>query len=138
MEAAILILFTIVVVVVLVFWEYRNQDCINGKKCRAGIVDLRVDPSAPLTDNIDQINESILASINYNTWRLALITALILAIPIDYLINGYFPTVKQWLITVLLVFIGAYFSMSWLWSHWVQPNAAVIESNLLLLAKGSR
>jgi hypothetical protein len=134
MEAVALILISIALLAVLVIWEYRNYDCINGKPCRSGVVGIEIDPSAPLSTNIERINEAIKSSINYNVWALALIVALLLAIPIDYLINGYFPTVRQWLITVLLIFIGAYFSASWLWSHWVQPNAAAIQHNLLRLA----
>lgn len=135
MEAALLVIFTIVAVVALLVWEYRNQDCINGKPCKAGTVNTQIDPSASLEQNVNTVIGMVRTATNYTTWRLALIVAFILAIPIAYLINGYFPTVKQWLVVTVFIFIGAYFSASWLWSHWVQPNASNIERNLLLLTR---
>lgn len=134
MEATLLVIFTIAVVVALLVWEYRNQDCINGKPCKAGSVNTQINPSASLDQNIGTVIGMVKTATNYTTWRLALIVALILSIPIAYLINGYFPTIKQWLIVAVFIFIGAYFSAGWLWSHWVQPSASNIERNLLLLS----
>ena len=134
METAVLVVLTLIGIVALIIWEYRNQDCINGKPCKAGAVNVTIDPNLPIQDKIQLIQDMVTKAINYNTWRLAFIVALLLSIPIAYLINGYFPTFRQWLVVLLLVFIGAYFSSSWLWSHWVQPNAAAIERNLSLLS----
>ena len=50
------------IIAIPLVWEYRNQDCINGK---AGVVNIQIDSSTPLSSNIDKINETIPSSINY-------------------------------------------------------------------------
>lgn len=129
-EAGSLILITVAVVAILLVWEYRTQDCINGKPCQASLTQVELNPQAPLADNVDRLVDMVEASINYQTWRLSLIAGLVLAIPVDYLLLNQFPTISQWLITVVLIFIGAYFSASWLWSHWVQPNSVKVIDGL--------
>lgn len=127
-----LILFvTIILVTILLYLEYKSQDCIGGKQCTSSV------PPPSVTDTINQqISQIILMVRNttyYVTWRLSLIVALLLAIPIVYLIVERTPTIMEWLVTVIIIFIGVYFSSSWLWTHWISPNAQQIERSLVLL-----
>ncbi|MNK68602.1 hypothetical protein D3C87_879650 [compost metagenome] len=126
----IIIVIVVISVILLLMLEYKYQDCINGKPCKSGFINVDTSDST-----IDQLLEMVTISESYVTWRLSLIVALLLTIPITYLILYRMPNLQEFLITALIIFTGCYFSSSWLWSHWVQPNNAKIKSMLLQLRK---
>jgi len=126
-----IVILTIILVVVLFYLEYKSQDCIGGKQCTNGISPPQI--TDPINQQINQIILMVRNTTYYVTWRLSLIVALILAIPIVYLIVGRMPNFLEWITTLIIIFIGVYFSSSWLWTHWVAPNAQQIERSLILL-----
>lgn len=121
----------LLLIVILIFLEYQDHDCLNGKKCWHFI------PSADGSMSIDQMIATIQEMINSFTWitlwRQALLVALIVCIPVIYFITRQDPTWFQILIVVLLVSIGCFFSQSWIWTHYTLPNSMTILHNLQIL-----
>ena len=118
---------------VLLTWEYLAHDCLNGKACHANA-------NAPLPTSqdspaimLDKINEMIRANYTYVSWRQALIVGLIVALPIGYFLKQTGPGVFEWFIITAIVFVGVYFSYSWIWAHFLYPNGRQLEKNILIL-----
>jgi len=130
----LLVIITIVIIIALIAWEYRTQDCIGGKPCRNGF--RRLD-GIDFDTEIEEIIAMVTVNENYQTWRLSLIVAIILTIPVCYLLLRRMPNLEEYLSTALIIFVGCYFSSSWLWSHWIQPNNAKIKDMLIRLNEGN-
>ncbi len=126
-----IVIISIILVVVLMYLEYNDQDCINGKPCGRGIRSSPI-PESP-KESIDTLIGMVRKSTRYVNWRLSLAAALLLSAPVAYLVVKRFPTLSEWVIVALLIFLGTYFSASWLWTHWVHPNSRRIEQTLLML-----
>ena len=126
-----IILLIGLLIVFLLWQEYRQHDCINGKKSLA-----LAQYSAPsdidtISQRLDKISD--LVRVNYSFIRLnqALIVGLILALPICYFLVKRIPTLFEWIIMALLIAVGVYFSYSWIYAHFLYPNGRQIERNLL-------
>jgi ABC-type uncharacterized transport system permease subunit len=63
-------------------------------------------------------------------WRPALITAIIVTIPIVFIYKCDIPSGWDWIIIVPFVFLVSYFSYSWILYHFYQPNAAIIAHEI--------
>lgn len=126
------VIIILLLIAILLFCEYKNHDCINGKKCS------NYHPSLASSASIEQLIESLEQQIRsncwYTFWRQALLVGLIVCIPVIYFITHQLPTWSQALIVVLIVSVATFFSQSWIFTHFTYPNTQQIEKNLQLLA----
>ena len=120
-------------IVLLLIWEYMAHDCLNGKACHANANAPLPDPKDSPAVALDKINEMIRANYTYVSWRQALIVGLIVALPIGYFLQKRGPSPFEWFIVTAIVFVGVYFSYSWIWAHFLYPNGRQLEKNILTL-----
>lgn len=120
-------------IVSLLIWEYMAHDCLNGKACHANAKAPLPNPKDSPSIALDKINEMIRANYTYVSWRQALIVGLIVALPIGYFLQKRGPNVFEWFIITAIVFVGVYFSYSWIWAHFLYPNGRQLEKNILTL-----
>ena len=117
----------------LIVCENLAHDCAPGRKCTHS-----TEPPIE-SDNIRTYIRKIRNMVNGNykfvIWRQALILGIIVPIPIIYFLKKRFPTFSEWLIVGAIIFVAAYFSTVWMWSHFLYPNSASIERSLLELEK---
>jgi hypothetical protein len=124
----ILIGLIIILVIILLWIEYRTTDSIREKRSSYW------QPDIASTDTDIQAIRRVIAIIRSNNrivfWRQALIIAIIIPVPITYLITNRFPTWSEWLLIGVFTFLGIYITYSWMWAHFFNPNALTIERNL--------
>lgn len=121
------VIFALLLVVLLLIYIYVQFDCINDKKCRH-MNDLR---SSLRDETYDRVRN--LTTIE--RWPFALIVALLASIPILYLTRRNRFQWTEVLLIIGILFIGVYFSLSWMSTHFYLPNGRIIEKNLLLLSE---
>jgi len=126
--------------VVGLFWlEYRSQDHINDRRDPHQVFNQGQSrnptsyPGESVSNAIDRLRHRLYVVDQYQVWRLSLIGALIASLPLAYLLLGRLPTVSEWLITVLLVFLASYATNSWLWAHFFRPSSQLIRRDLFEL-----
>lgn len=119
-------IFIVGLIIVLIALEYKNHDCIKGKKCRVS----HTSPTSDMSDKeyIIEIKKMINVSMQHTYWRQSLICALIISIPILLLTRNF--SSFEYLILVGLIFTGVYFSNSWTYTHFIAPNNERIERDL--------
>lgn len=130
-EGMVVLILTIVLVIVLIYSEYVAHDCIPHKVCNHSV-------PAPTDEDsnsefIDKVIDMVQNNTDYVLWRQALLVGLISSIPVIYYLRRRLPTYIEWVAVTLLVFLAAYLSSSWIWSHFFNPNANAIEKSLLQL-----
>jgi hypothetical protein len=121
------IILIILIIFILLYFEYKDHDCIPGKKCNHHI------DSKKYKSKISYIRDLIRSNYDIITWRISLIAALIFAFPVAYFLKDRLPTFFEYFIIVLLIFLAVYLSFSWLWAHFLYPNSKMIQKNLNLL-----
>nr|QBK91413.1 MAG: 3 transmembrane helices protein [Pithovirus LCPAC302] len=126
-----LILFVGLIVVLLVYWEYSEHDCLPHKSCKNSVPKPRKEDD-PLV-YIDKIRGMVRNNFDFVSWRLALLAGIIAALPIVYYLECRIPTLFEWIVVGGLIFIAAYLSNSWIWAHFFHPNGAQIEKSLIEL-----
>ena len=127
-ESVILLFLVILGILALLFSEYQAHDCIPGKQCNHKV-------PAPTEDDdnlqhVDKIGNMVSNNYQYVTWRLALLTGLIVTLPVIYFLKGRIPTLIEWLVVGGLVFLVTYLAFSWIWAHFFYPNGREIEIHL--------
>jgi hypothetical protein len=126
-----LILFFGILVALLIYWEYKDHDCLPHKNCNNKV------PKPKLCDDplttIDKIKGMVKNNYDYESWRLALLTGIIATIAIVYYLEDRIPTFTEWIIVGGLIFIATYLSTSWIWAHFFQPNGIQTEKSLTQL-----
>lgn len=127
----IFIIGVILVVVVIGYYEHRDHDCIPGKRCNHYVEESKENDS--VEEVIDKIYLMVQNNYDYVTWRQSLLVGIIFSIPVVFYLKGRLPTLIEWFIVSLFIFIGSYLSFSWLWAHFCHPNSKTIEKNLLVL-----
>ena len=127
-ESIVLLILVILGILALLASEYRAHDCIPGKECNHKV------PKPTQDDNnlqyVDKIKEMVVNNYQYISWRLSLLTGLIITLPIIYFLKGRIPTLIEWLIVGGLVFLITYLALSWIWAHFFHPNGLAIEDHL--------
>lgn len=123
-----LILLVLVIVVSLLYLEYADHDCMRGKKCLHKRPDISNDDTRE--EAVNKVINMVRSNNNFVIWRQALIVAVIIPIPLIYLLYSRFPTLLEWLFVTLIIFMAMYLALSWLWAHYFNPNAQTIEANL--------
>ena len=131
MNDVLFVILALVVIILLIYLEYKSHDCIPGKTCSHSVI------LPSLADDnlvyIDKLKSMVRNSSDFVIWRQALLVGLVVAIPIIYFLKRRLPTIVEWLVVGTLVFIGTYFSASWLHAHFTIPNTTHIEDSLLHL-----
>ena len=112
-----LLILAIILIVVLFMWNQYDLDCIDDMPCHI------MDPNETIIGRIEKM-------VTIPLWRQALITALIVTIPIVFIYRCNVPTLWDWVIIVPFVFLVSYFSYSWIMYHFYQPNASIIIHEL--------
>ena len=126
-----LILLAGLIVVILIYWEYVDHDCLPGKSCNQSVPKPR--PNDDPLESLDKIRRMVRNNYDFVSWRLALLAGIIVALPIVYYLECRVPTAFEWLVVAILVFAVAYLSNSWIWAHFFHPNGSQIEKSLLQL-----
>ncbi len=119
-----------IVGIILIIIIYKKHDCLGKKSL------LSVDPPTeedPTPEYIDKLREMMKQNYKYSTWEISLLAALIASLPIVYFLKRRLPTLFELFIVSLFIFIGTYYSFSWLWTHFYYPNSRQIERNLVML-----
>lgn len=127
----LLIIIMLIVIIFLLWWEYIDHDCIPGKTCKHSVPTPTSMDSNPAF--LDKLLEMVRANYTYVSWRQALLTGLIGAIPVVYFLKQRMPTLFEWLVVGGFIFIVTYYSYSWIWAHFYYPNSRQIERNLILM-----
>jgi hypothetical protein len=124
-----LAIFVILLIVILIYFEYLSHDCLNGKNCRTKVYDVYCE-NEPLEKRISQIRKMVKNIGNYVVWRLALIGSLIVVFPIIWYFFERLPKPSEYIIVSGLIFLAIYFSFSWIWAHFFYPNLLKLEEHL--------
>lgn len=127
----LVIILAIILVVIILYFEYRTQDCINGKNCRSSV--LKPEPTDDNLTYLDKIYRLVKNTYHYVIWRQALLVGIIVSLPVVYYLTGRLPTLMEFAVVSGLIFIGCYMASSWLWTHFFYPNAQQIEKKLMNL-----
>ena len=129
-----LIVFGLLVIIIYLIWcEYSAHDAINGKKCLHQSP--APEPNDPPAVVIRKLYNMTRTSYSYVRWRQALLASLIVALPIGYFLTRKILPIWALTVTIIIVFIGVYFSSSWIYAHFHYPTCRQIERNLLLLGE---
>ena len=126
-----LVLLAGIIVAILIYWEYWEHDCINQKSCHQSVNKPKHYNNS--IEYIDKIRKMVRNNYDYTNWRLALLTGIIATLPIVYYLECRVPTLFEWIIVTLLIFIATYLSSSWIWAHFFHPNGSEIEKSLIEL-----
>ena len=128
----ILLLFGIsVLIIILLYFEYNEHDCLPHKTCNHSVPKPTIDDD--VLTSIDKIKTMVQNNYDFVSWRQALLVGLILPLPIIYYLKRRMPTLTEWLIIGLIIFLGTYLSYSWIWAHFFYPNSRQIELSLIEL-----
>ena len=123
------LLIIIVIIIVFLLWsEFKAHDCIPGKSCTQSV-------PAPTDEDdevqyIDKIKDMVYNNYDFVTWRQALLAGLIASFPVIFYLKGRLPTLVEFLIVTIIIFLFTYLSFSWIWAHYFYPNGLAIEQNL--------
>jgi len=116
-ERWLMLALAIIIVVALFMWNQHDLDCIDSMPCS-------------LMDPDEDVIERIRKMTSIPVWRPAMITAIIVTIPIVFIYRCEIPTIWDWAVIVPFVFLISYFSYSWIMYHFYQPNAAIVIHEL--------
>lgn len=127
-ECVIVSIIILVAIFIIIYAEYVAHDCVPHKTCTHSV-------EAPSPDDdrntyIDKISDMITNNNDYVAWRQSLLVSLIVTIPIAYYARKRLPNFTDAIIIIPIVFIATYFSWSWIWSHFFNPNSIAIHESL--------
>jgi len=128
----ILIFIAIIIIAVLIYSEYVAHDCIPGKLCSHRVKSPNIHHDDPL-EYTDKIRKMVKNNYEYVSWRQALLVAIITSYVVIYFITKRSAFLYEWMFATLIIFITAYLSFNWIWSHFFFPNSNRIEKSLLEL-----
>lgn len=128
-EEIVCFIIALLILLFLLSLEHYSQDCEGGRRCSH-----YWEPpgeNEPLSVYIDKLIEGVRNSYNWVSWRLSIVVALISTPVIIYLLFQRLPTLREWIILVVVIFIFSSLASSWLWSKFNYPNGKNIEQALL-------
>ncbi len=126
--AIFILILVIILIIGLIVTEYKEQDCIPGKKCGKRVSPPHKDDD--ILTHIDTIDKMIKNNYQYNIWRLSLLAGLIATIPVVYFLRGRIPILIEWIVIGGLIFLATYLAFSWIWAHFFYPNSEEMEKHL--------
>lgn len=132
----IIFIIVIIVVLFLVVCENLAHDNAPGRRPTHRLIPPNEDDD--FLTRVRKIRQMIHDNSKFIIWRQAFILALLLPFPIVYFLKGKLPSLFEFMITGLIIFIGVYFSYIWLWSRYFYPNTARMEKELFIIEKNIR
>lgn len=125
------ILIVIVIILILVVIEYLYQDCINGTNSKKGWNHV-VPPTAgdSIEVKLNTILKMIRSNYNYVIWRQCLVVALLAGFLVGFCLYQRLPTLLEFSIIAILVFILTYLAGGWFATHYLYPNNNQIEKSI--------
>jgi hypothetical protein len=117
----------ILVITALFVWEYLDHDCINDKQ--AWYFRSIPEDMTP-REKLIEIRKSLHHLAEFTYWRMSLIVALILPLPIVFFLQRRFPSWLEYFFIGVLIFLGTYFALSWLVTHFLEPNTTYLEKQI--------
>lgn len=108
----------LIIIIILLWYTYTQDDCIGGKQCVAYVNISASDPPSVIKQKIQEIVDKSQPVV----WPLSLAVALAVTIPLIYFVTDRNPTLIELFVGVLFVFIGVWFAFSWTQAHFYQPN----------------
>ena len=130
-----IVVITLVMIAGLMMAQGKAFDCHSTSSRQCNHRAQPPDSSTPIPLAIIQISDMVKQSREFVAWRQALLIGLITVLPLIYLLYGRAPTFFEWLIVVGLVFLGMYFSLTWINIHYQNPVGAAIEESLHALGQ---
>jgi hypothetical protein len=121
----------------LILCENGAHDCAPNKTCSRDLNNLPTKNDST-SKYIKKIRQMITQNYKYVIWRQALILGILVPLPIFYFLIHRFPTFIEWVIVGGMIFIAAYFSAMWMWSHYLYPNSTKLERSLIELEERLR
>ena len=124
--------FIIILLVAFLIWtEDGSQNCLN-KKCNNSCPEINKQDKP--THMIDKIIENVRLNHTEVIWRRSLLVAIFASLLIFVLFyrKGFPHGIKMFLL-IVIIFLGVYFSTSWLQLKWWKANNSKIESSLYRL-----
>lgn len=125
------IILVVVVLIGLIVGEYLDHDCLPHKACYHRI------PSptsqTPTEEVFYSLHEMLRSNADFVIWRQAAIAAIGATILIIIFLYCRFPSPYELFFIGLLIFLGVYFSLSWMRAHFHSPNTLQIERGLFVL-----
>ena len=116
---------------ILLYSEYKAHDCVPGKLCTHSV------PSPDQNDNYDtyinKLKGMVRNNYDYVSWRQALLVAILATLLVVFYLKGRLPTLLEFFIVGIIIFLFVYMSFSWLWTHFFHPNGQAIENQLQVL-----
>jgi hypothetical protein len=82
---------------------------------------------------IEKLQAMVRNNYDFVSWRQALLVALLVPLIVIFYLKGRLPTLMEWFIVGVIVFIFTYLSYSWIWAHFFYPNGQAIENQLQVL-----
>ncbi len=125
------ILLIIGLLITLIVFEYLDHDCLPHKQCYHRIQS--PNQETPTNDVFYSLHEMLRSNLDFVIWRQALVAAIGASILIIIFLYGRFPTPFELFFVGLLIFLGVYFSLSWMRAHFHAPNTLQIERGLFVL-----
>ena len=137
-------LILVLILIIFLCWSERgSQDCLH-RQCMNGTP--HVDSKDNSKSAIDKTIETLRKNHTLVGWRRSLLIALIVTIPIYYLVKRIlpslhgdgmlFPSGYEFFVIATIVFVIAYFSSVWLNFVWFAPRDLAIEHQLLRIRRG--
>jgi len=108
----------IIGVAVLLYYIYILNDCVHDKECVAYVA---VDPGATPAELKETIQEIVDKSTPV-IWPFSLVVAISVALPLIYYVKGSNPTLGEFFVGALFVFIGVTAVLSWSNYHFYSQN----------------
>lgn len=122
-------LLSIFIVIILLWWGYSQNDCINNKPCIAQEI---IEPSDP-PNVIKEKIQNIVDKAQPNMVPFILAASLAVTVPSVYYITGSSGTVGQLLAVFIFAFIALWFTNAWIQTHFYQPTLNKIMDGVDLL-----
>lgn len=116
------------IAIFLIVCENLAHDCAPGRNPTHKLIP--PDDDDEYIERIRKIRMMVHENSKFIIWRQAIIISMILPFPIIYFLKGRLPTLFEFIIVALMIFISVYFSYMWLWSRYFYPNTAKMEKSL--------
>ena len=125
------IIGVILVLILLIVFEYLDHDCFPHKECYHRIKS--PDQNTSIEEIFYTLHEMLRSNLDFVVWRQALIAAIGATILVIIFLHQRFPRPYELFFVGILIFLGVYFSFSWMRKHFHSPNTLQIEQGLIML-----
>lgn len=110
----------LVIIIYLIYIEYIQHDCIDGKECQEQ--DPLPEDGLDDAEYLDRIQNMYNTTSYASIWRLALIVGLSISFAVSFFLKARWPTLAEYIVVAFFITFATFFSFSWLWTHFYEPN----------------